>query len=185
MKVGHLYFSGSGRYPAFYSADGTLFSELCWGDYAADAVLRSIEEHVAEAPDPLASFSGSGSASASFSLPKTLSADGSVNAGAKVSGIKRLTLTPTGLDAVLSNLGPDCLKTITTYSKTSQVVLLMSAQRADTMTISSSAKVNLEATLGDLIGLTPVRAGGTADQTLEYKLVYLSSHLTSTDPDQP
>ena len=180
MKVGHLYFAGKGRFPGFYAADGTLFSELCWGDFAADSVLRDIAGYVEEAPDPMAAYSGATKGSASFALPEVVGGDASANTDAKVSGIKRVTLTAAGVQAVLSNLGPDCRTKIDEYSASHDVVLLMAAQRADKMILSAGGKLSFEASIGKLIGLTPVTAGAEANQTLEYQMVYLSSNLGST-----
>ena len=177
MKVGHLYFSGQGRYPAFYDAQGTLFSELCWGDYAKDSVLKDIASYVEETPDPLVGFTGGAKGSASFALPEVISAEASATTDATVSGIKRLTLSPLGVEAVLANLGQTCRRDIETYSASADVVLLTGAQRADTMTLSAGAKLGLEASIGKLIGLTPVKAGAESSQKLEYQMVYLSSNL--------
>lgn len=180
MKVGHLYFSGKGRFPGFYAADGRLFSEFCWGDFDRDNVLMEVAKYVEETPDPMASYAGGAKGSASFALPEVISAEGSANTDAKVAGIKRLTLSAAGVQAVLSNLGGDCRAEIVKYSDTYDIVLLMAAQRADTMTLSAGAKLSMEASVGKLIGLDPVKAGTEASQTLEYKLVYLSGNLGST-----
>ena len=100
MKVGHLYFSGKGRFPGFYDAKGQLFSEFCWKDYDADAVLMTVAQFVEEEPDPMAGFTGAAKGSASFALPEVLSAEASASTDAKVSGIKRLTLSAAGVTAV-------------------------------------------------------------------------------------
>lgn len=181
MKVGHLYFSGQGRYPAFHAADGRLFSEFCWADFGKITALKDISAYVEEMPDPLAGYSGGADGSFSFGLPGIAKGEASADTTAKVAGIKRLTLNPEGLDIVLSNLGQTCRDDIVSYSKTYDVVLLMSAQRADTMTLSSKAKFSLEASFGKLVGLDPIKAGAGANQALEYQLVYLSSNLGSTE----
>lgn len=179
MKVGHLYFSGQGRYPAFYDAKGTLFSEFCWDDYAKDAVLKDIASYVEEVPDPLTGYTGDAKGSASFGLPEILTAEASGGTDAKVAGIKRLTLNAEGAEIVLSNLGANCRAKIEDYSRTHEVVLLMAAQRADAMTLSARAKANLEASFGKLIGLSPASISGGTGQGLEYQMVYLSSNLGS------
>lgn len=53
------------------------------------------------------------------------------------------------------------------------------------MTIAADAKVGAEALLGKFIGLTPVKTSSGAEQSLEYQIVYLSSNLASTAPNQP
>ena len=183
MKVGHLYFSGKGRFPGFYDAKGQLFSEFCWKDYDADAVLKTVAQFVEEAPDPMTGFTGAAKGSASFALPEVISAEASASTDAKVSGIKRLTLSASGVTAVLDNLGPKCRADIATYSKTYDIVLLTAAQRADTMTLTAKAKLGLESKVGQLMGLAPIKAGAEADQLLEYKMVYLSGNLGTTEKE--
>jgi hypothetical protein len=185
MKVGHLYFSGKGKYPAFTDAKGTLYSEFCWQDFLEDSVLKDIERYVEVQPDPLTAYSGGANGSFALGLPNVASATGSAKGDAVVTGIKRLTLNAEGLVAVQANLGKACQTDIETYLKNYDVVVLISAQRADTLKLTADAKIDIEASLGKLVGLDPVKGGLHGQQTLDYQMVYLSANLGSTDPGQP
>ncbi|WP_137150230.1 hypothetical protein [Devosia sp. FKR38] len=185
LKVGHLYFSGRGKYPAFTDSSGRLFSEFCWRDYLKDAVLKDIERFVEVQPDPLTAYRGGADASFALGVPNIASASGSAKADATVSGIKRLTLNAEGLEAVLANLGETCRAQIPEYLKSYDVVLLISAQRADSMKLSADARLDLEVAAGKALGLNPPKVGVHGEQALDYQMVYLSASLGSTNPGEP
>ena len=185
LKVGHLYFSGRGKYPAFTDAKGQLYSEFCWKDFLKDAVLKDIERFIEVQPDPLTAYRGGADAAFSLGVPDIASASGSAKADATVSGIKRLTLNAEGLEAVLTNLGDSCRAQIPDYLKNYDVVLLISAQRADSMKLSADAKLDLEVAAGKALGLNPPKVGAHGEQALDYQMVYLSANLGSTDIEQP
>lgn len=141
VKVGHVYFAGSGKKPAFVTAKGSLFSELCYEDFSKTQALAGIDQFVETGEPWILTRTIKRGGGLSFSVAKIaevlgqnfgISFDASVEHTYVVKNVRRLSLTDEGRAAVSSSLGDNCKVEIAKLQQQNiTVVLAVAAERAD------------------------------------------------------
>jgi hypothetical protein len=201
VRVGRLYFSGSGRRPEFVTANGTVFNALCYDDFATTNALAKIDKYIVDEGVSITkkTMSGGLEGSAAVSTSKlkvigslALGGDASDNRTYVVEKVHTLTLTDAGLETVRKQIRDNCRRSIAKLEKANrQIVIVLSAQRADKATDTRSTAANGSAggSIGGTVTNTKGKVGVTGkgaglgggfshDVTDEYDLVYLSVRNT-------
>lgn len=198
VNVGRLYFSGKGRRPSFSTTSGVIFNELCYDDFRLTPALQSIDEYVVDDGIAISRQTVATGLSLTARLsPGQLARLGSLTVSGEFSdkqnyiieNVRVLSLTDRGREIVRENIGDPCKAAIATLEQQGrQVVLLLSAQRADKLTDTTIRVVGGEfggaTTLGGenaFVGVSAAGFGGGFENNsvAEYKLVYLSGLLNS------
>ena len=195
-RVGRLYFSGEGRRPAFVTADGTVYNELCYDDFTSTGALAAIDKYVVDEgiSHSKKTMTGglTGSASLSTSKVKSLGdvaigLDGNRNRTYVIEKVHKLALSDAGLQVVMNKIQDGCKLEIAKLRKTRDVIIAMRAQRAEKATDSRTVTYNgtLGASVGGAIASDKAKVtvtgkgagigvGSSHVVTDEYELVYLS-----------
>lgn len=196
LRVGRLYFSGNGKRPAFATADGTVFNHLCYDDFAQTGALSEIDKHVVDEGISVTkkTIVGSLTGSAAVSLSKfknlgtlAIGADGSKNRTYVVEKVHTFTLTDEGMNVLKDGIGAGCRNEIADLAKDRQVIVALSAQRAEKATDTSAMGINGEigASMGGAVTSKDSKVtvtgqglgfGGGVSRSVtdEYELVYFS-----------
>lgn len=191
LKVGHLYFEGTGQRPAFQLADGTVYSEICYNDFMQTNALKNIRQYIAVSDTPYYSESTT-TIGDTFSANVTGIKFNIFSAGAKanfnpsdklkVIDARAVTLSLAGIEIVRKSIGAACRNELANK----KVILIADATRADSAVITSTrsfgagGSVNVGGTVGGSgTSVTATGPGGGGDfsrnNTVEttYKLVYV------------
>jgi len=196
LRVGRIYFSGEGKRPAFVTTGGTVFNDLCYDDFRQTKALKDIGEHIID--DGVSTSKAtvtaglSGSAGVGFGLSRmgdlTLSGEARNTRQYVVENVRTVSLTDRGSQIIRDSISDRCKREIETLRAASrQVVLVLSAQRADKVTDTTNQRLGGAGgvTVGGQIsqndGVVSLSGRGGAlgarrssDRVTEYHLVYLS-----------
>lgn len=184
VRVGRLYFSGTGRRPAFATADGTIYNNLCYDDFALTKGLKDIEKFIVDegitTRKTTISVGLSGGAAVSASKIKAL---GNLTAGAEVTrnrvleleNVRTLSFSDAGIAMVRAEINDNCWRDIANLKKSSNVILLLSAQRAERATEKTVDKIAGKAGVA-VKGIAGVDVEGEKNSgvSTEYDLLYIS-----------
>lgn len=189
-----MYFSGEGKRPAFASADGIVFNELCYDDFRLDSELLNLQQYIIDDGVTRDKITGGwdGGVELSGNVPviSSLSAlDLSAKHDITVEKLRVLTLTEQGNQIVLDNIGDKCRKEVAELRKQGRdVVMLLAAQRADKMTDVVEYRAGIggggaaSASAGPVsigVSLPGVKIDGGTKQTSELTFVYMSGQLAA------
>jgi hypothetical protein len=186
VKIGHVYFAGSGKRPAFITAKGNLYSELCYEDYSETQALAGIGQFV-EVGDPwILNRTIKRGGGLSFSVAKIaevlgqtfgIAFDASVEQTYIIKNVRRLTLKDEGIAIVRSSLGANCQAEIAKMQQQNIIVVLaVAAERADEASESATTSG------GFVFPWFPVQPHGSDVETTIYGLTYVSASLAKIGP---
>lgn len=191
LKVGRLYFEGSGRRPAFQMADGRVYSEICYADYDITSALKGIGKYISVS-DTTSYAENTTTVGNAYALNVTgiklgiLSGQANFNYNPsdelKTVNARPVTLSDEGINIVRKSLSPGCRKEIADK----RVILVADAIRADsaTLTTSNGYTIGGGASFGGTISGSAGSAtisgpgingsgGRTSKSTTTFRLVYI------------
>lgn len=189
-RVGHLYFPGTGRRPVFALADGTIYNEVCYDDYALTDELKRIGEHVIDDGVLVTKGTFSQGVSADVSAQGiaslsglAVSADFSRKRTFVVENARKLSLTDAGEQLIRARIGDNCRREIAGLARQGRnVILVLSGVRADRITDTT----DLSASAGvDVAGQVGGGAAGSSNALAQYDLIFVSISPTAFDGAGP
>lgn len=189
-----MYFSGEGRRPAFASADGVVFNELCYDDFRLNKELSTLQQHIIDdgITQNKATGGWDGALKLSGNVP-VISGLSALDLSAKheitVENLRVLTLTEQGNQIVLDNIGDNCRNEVAALrAQGRDVVMLLAAQRADKITdvveyragIGGNGAASAAAGPASVaVSLPGINTGGGTKQISELTFVYMSGQLAT------